>query len=82
MREIWSNSTTSTRLNFGTTYTTAGAAGIATDIGSVRRIGVGARGDGNNPSDYSHRWLGICTSKPPDALIQQVYNYFRADSGI
>ena len=82
MREIWSNSAVSTRLNMGTTYTTAGAAGIASDIGNVRRIGVGARGDGNNPSDYSHRWIAVCTSKPPDALLQLVYDYFRADSGI
>ena len=82
MREVWSDSTTSTRLNMGTTYTTAGAAGIATDIGAVRRIGVGARGDAFNPSDYSHRWIGLCSSKPPDALLNQVYRYFQIDSGI
>lgn len=81
MWEGWAKDGANVRTNMGTTYTNAGADGIAADIGGVRRIGVGARGDSYNPTDYSFRFIALCNSKPPDALLREVYAYFRGDSG-
>lgn len=81
MWEVWAGSGCSQRTNFGTTYNTAGSAGIATDLAGPRRIGVGARGDGYNPTDYSIRYVALCTSKPPESTIREIYAYFKGDSG-
>lgn len=82
MLEFWVDTGGNVRRNVGTTYNQAGANGIATDIGAVRSVSVGARPDGFAPTDYSIRAVALCTSKPPDAMISSVYNYFQTDSAI
>lgn len=83
LKESWVKSGGNLRRNLGTTYNTAGSDGLASDIGVPRSIGLGGRADGYSGAtgDYSIRFAVFCTTKPPDALVAGVLQYFRNDSG-